>query len=150
MTKNDVLQNETCIDSMVQGRSRKISYKSKKCVKQDQRDWIVVAGTHEPIVDRETFDKVRALIESRKRTRSRTYDFLLKGLIFCHECGYPLAVINRKTANGEDRLFLFAALTSASRKRASVPAIPSSSRLSPRRWWKRCRRSAGSISRLTG
>ncbi|MGN0135085.1 MAG: zinc ribbon domain-containing protein, partial [Anaerotignum sp.] len=38
-------------------------------------------------------------------TRNRTYDFLLKGMIFCHECGYPLAVINRKTAAGEDRLF---------------------------------------------
>jgi len=101
---SDMLQNETYIGNMVQGRSRKISYKSKKCVKQDQRDWIVVAATHEPIIDREAFDKVRALIESRKRTRSRTYDFLLKGLIFCHECGYPLAVINRKTASGEDRL----------------------------------------------
>ena len=99
-----MLQNETYIGNMVQGRSRKINYKSKKCIKQNPQDWIVVAGTHEPIVDRETFDKVRTLIESRKRTRSRTYDFLLKGLIFCHECGYPLAVINRKTASGEDRL----------------------------------------------
>jgi len=101
---SDMLQNETYIGSMVQGRSRKINYKSKKCVKQDQRDWIVVAGTHEPIVDRETFAKVRTLIESRRHTRSRTYDFLLKGLIFCHECGYPLAVVNRKTASGGDRL----------------------------------------------
>ena len=102
---SDMLQNETYIGSMVQGRSRKISYKSRKCVKQDPQDWIIVAGTHEPIVDRETFDKARRLVESRRRTRSRTYDFLLKGLIFCHECGCPLAVINRKTASGEDRLF---------------------------------------------
>ena len=101
---SDMLQNETYTGNMVQGRSRKINYKSKKCIKQNPQDWVVVAGTHEPIVDRETFDKVRTLIESRKRTRSRTYDFLLKGLIFCHECGYPLAVINRKTASGEDRL----------------------------------------------
>ena len=65
---------------------------------------MVVEGTHEPLIDRETFEKVRVLINSRRRTRSRTYDFLLKGLIFCHECGYPLAVINRKMASGEDRL----------------------------------------------
>jgi hypothetical protein len=48
---------------------------------------------------------VRLLVESRKHTRSRTYDFLLKGLIFCHECGYPLATLNRKNAAGEERLF---------------------------------------------
>ena len=29
----------------------------------------------------------------------------MKGLIFCHECGYPMAVLNRKNAAGEDRLF---------------------------------------------
>ena len=66
---------------------------------------MVVEGTHEPIVDPETFQKVQLLVNSRKHTRSRTYDFLLKGLIFCHECGYPMAVLNRKNAAGEDRLF---------------------------------------------
>ena len=29
----------------------------------------------------------------------------MKGLIFCHECGYPLATINRPPVSGEDRLF---------------------------------------------
>ncbi len=66
---------------------------------------MVVEGTHEPLVDPETFRKVRMLVNSRKHTRSRTYDFLLKGLIFCHECGYPLAVLNRKNAKGEDVLY---------------------------------------------
>ena len=65
----------------------------------------MVENTHEPLVDRETFQKVRMLVNSRKHTRSRTYDFLLKGLIFCHECGYPLAVINRPPVSGETRLY---------------------------------------------
>ena len=102
---SDMLQNETYIGNMVQGRSRKVNYKSKKCIKQAPQDWIVVEGTHEPIILRENFDEVQRLLAARRRTRSRTYDFLLKGLIFCHECGHPLAVINRKNAKGEDRLF---------------------------------------------
>lgn len=102
---SDMLQNETYIGNMVQGRSVKISYKSKKCLKQDPANWVIVEGTHEPLVDAETFRKVRMLVNSRKHTRSRTYDFLLKGLIFCHECGYPLAVLNRKNARGEDVLY---------------------------------------------
>lgn len=83
----------------------KISYKSKKCLKQDRENWIVVENTHEPLIDKETFQKVRMLVNSRKHTRSRTYDFLLKGLIFCHECGYPMAVLNRPPVSDEDRLF---------------------------------------------
>ena len=102
---SDMLQNETYIGNMVQGRSVKISYKSKKCLKQNPANWVVVEGTHEPLVDAETFRKVRMLVNSRRYTRSRTYDFLLKGLIFCHECGYPLAVLNRKNARGEDVLY---------------------------------------------
>ena len=29
----------------------------------------------------------------------------IKGLIFCHECGHPLAVLNRRNAAGETRLY---------------------------------------------
>ena len=102
---SEMLQNETYIGNMVQGRMVKISYKSKKCLRQSPENWVVVEGTHEPIIDPETFQKVQLLVSSRRHTRSRTYDFLLKGLIFCHECGYPMAVLNRKNAAGEDRLF---------------------------------------------
>ena len=102
---SEMLQNETYIGNMVQGRMVKISYKSKKCLKQDRENWVVVEGTHEPLIDAETFRKIRMLVSSRRHTRSRTYDFLLKGLIFCHECGYPLAVLNRKNAAGEDVLY---------------------------------------------
>ena len=102
---SEMLQNETYLGNMVQGRTVKISYKSKKCLKQDRENWVVVENTHEPLIDKETFQKVRMLVNSRKHTRSRTYDFLLKGLIFCHECGYPMAVLNRPLVSGEDRLF---------------------------------------------
>ena len=101
-----MLQNETYIGNMVQGRTVKISYKSKKCLRQARENWVVVENTHEPLIDAEAFQKVQMLVSSRKRTKSRTYDFLLRGLIFCHECGYPMAVINRKNAAGEERLFL--------------------------------------------
>ncbi len=102
---SEMLQNETYMGNMVQGRSVKPSYKSKKCLKQAPENWVVVEGTHEPIIDAETFRAVQMLVSSRRRTRSRTYDFLLKGLIFCHECGCPLAVLNRKNAAGEDVLY---------------------------------------------
>ena len=102
---SEMLKNETYIGNMVQGRMVKISYKSKKCLRQSPEDWVVVEGTHEPLIDVETFNKAQLLISSRRSTRSRTYDFLLKGLIFCHECGHPLAVLNRKNAAGEDVLY---------------------------------------------
>lgn len=103
---SEMLQNETYIGNMVQGRRRKVSYKSKKCIRQLPEDWVVVEGTHEPLVTPETFERVGRLLASRRHTRSRTYEFPLKGLLFCHECGHPLAVLNRKNSRGEDVRYL--------------------------------------------
>lgn len=100
-----MLQDEVYIGNMVQGRTRKVSYKSKKCRKLPREDWVVVENTHEPLVDRATFDKVALLIKSRNHTRSRTYDYLLKGIIFCHECGHPLGVMNRTLAGNRRTLY---------------------------------------------
>ncbi len=101
----ELLRNQTYTGAMVQGRSRRVSYKSKKCLRQPREDWLVVEDTHQPIVDAETFRAVNRLLESRRRTRRRRYGFLLKGLILCRECGRPLGVVNRKNAAGEDVLY---------------------------------------------
>lgn len=102
---SEMLQNETYLGNMVQGRQVKINYKSKKCLKQSPENWVIVENTHEPLVDQETFRQVQLLVNSRKSTRSRTYDYLLKGIIYCHECGAHMTVSNRKTTKGADRLF---------------------------------------------
>ena len=63
---SDMLNNEMYIGNMVQGRMVKISYKSKKCLRQAPDRWIVVEGTHEPIIDedleQEVFDLSLILI----------------------------------------------------------------------------------------
>lgn len=100
-----MLQNETYLGKMVQGRRRKISYKSGKCAEQPREKWVIVEGTHEPLISPGEFDRIQRMIQSRAHTRSRTYDFLLRGLIFCRECGYPLGVMNRPPVSGEKRLF---------------------------------------------
>ena len=99
-----MLQNEVYIGNMVQGRFVSVGYKSKKYRKLPRDQWTVVPHTHEPIIDRDTFESVGRLIHSRNRSGCRSYDYPLKGLIFCHECGYPLGVINSPRADKKDNL----------------------------------------------
>lgn len=101
----EILQNPLYIGHMAQGKSRRISYKTAKSVRVSRKNWIVVKNTHEPIIDETVFQKVGRLIASRRSTRNRTYDYLLKGIVRCHECGQPLAVINRPNAKDEDVLY---------------------------------------------
>lgn len=103
---SEMLQNEVYIGNMVQGRVQKVSYKSDVCRKLPRDKWAVVENTHEPIIDKDTFEKVGLLIKSRVKTRSRKYDYLLKGLVYCNECGSLLGVMNRKLASGEMLYFI--------------------------------------------
>ena len=45
------------------------------------------------------------LLDKRTPTRSRTHEYLLKGLVYCHECGYLMGVGNRHLATVGDTLY---------------------------------------------
>ena len=63
-----ILQNEVYTGAMVQGRNRVISYKVHRQISVPEAEWFVVRGTHEAIIDRETFGKAQAL--HRRDTRA--------------------------------------------------------------------------------
>ncbi len=56
------------------------------------------AGTHEPIVSRELFDRVQVEFASHGRDRGkyRLHEFAFGGLIACGECGYTLTAQRQK------------------------------------------------------
>jgi len=101
----EMLKNRVYTGDMVQRKMEKVSYKSKKCKRLPQDSWVIVENTHAPIVSKEVFERVGALINSRKPTRHRVYDHLLKGMAYCKECQKALGVINRPAASGADVLY---------------------------------------------
>jgi hypothetical protein len=81
------------------GNTRKINYKSKKTMIMPVADRIIIENMHTPIIDKETFDIVQDLIKSRTGVRTKSYDWLLKGLVCCKECGRKLSLIPQKYPN---------------------------------------------------
>ena len=100
-----MLRNEVYIGNMVQGKKRKVNYKSKKEIKMPKDEWIIVQNTHEPIIDKKDFYTVQMLLEKRKPTRTRKHEYMLKGLVFCHECGYLMGVASRYLVSNGDTLY---------------------------------------------
>ncbi|MEG0873558.1 MAG: recombinase family protein [Clostridia bacterium] len=101
----EILLNEVYIGNMVQGRMKKLSYKSKKNIRLPKSEWKVVKNTHEPIIDEETFLKAAEMINIRRQTRIKTHDYLLKGLVYCHECGKKVGCSPRELAIRKSILF---------------------------------------------
>ena len=55
-------------------------------------DWIVVEGTHEPLVDKRDFAIVQGKLKSRQRPGPSGEPSLFAGLLKCGECGKSLTV----------------------------------------------------------
>lgn len=87
-----LLKNVVYTGVLAQGRTTKVNYKSKMSVNVPPEKWTVTVNAHQPIVSQETFDAAKRSLESRVQTRDRTYDYLLKGMLFCHECGHKISV----------------------------------------------------------
>ncbi|MDD6081255.1 MAG: recombinase family protein [Oscillospiraceae bacterium] len=86
-----MIRNETYTGTLVQGKSHNVSYKNKKKLKVPEKDWIRVTGTHEPIIDMETWEKTKQRLQSRQRV-SRTTQTLspLSGKVKCLHCKSPM------------------------------------------------------------
>ena len=93
------MQNVTYLGSVSNGNVKKINYKSKKVMIMPMEERIIVEDMHEPLVDKETFNIVQDLIKSRTGVRTKSYDWLLKGLLTCKECGKKLSIVPQKHPN---------------------------------------------------
>ena len=98
-TVKKILQNVTYLGWVSNGNTKKVNYKSKKTLIMPKEDRIIVKGMHTPIVDEETFNIVQDMIKSRTATRVKSYDWLLKGLVCCKECGKKLSLVPQKHPN---------------------------------------------------
>lgn len=98
-TIRNMLRNRMYIGDMVQNVHTKKSFREKKIVKINEKDWIIVEGTHEPIIDKDAFERVQNLLDANYRQPTPEYQRIFKGLMYCHECGHKIGVGNSKRDN---------------------------------------------------
>lgn len=101
-----IAKDKTYLGYVINGKSKKVSYKSKKVIQIPVEEYIEIKGMHVPLIDQETFDIVQRMIDSRRKTRMYKYDFLLKGLLECAECGRKLSILTQKQKSGNTIQYL--------------------------------------------
>lgn len=99
-TIHRMLKNQMYIGNMVQGTHTTKSFKDKKSVQIDESDWIVVEGTHEPIVDMETWKTAQSILGlSIKKSQYSGEIHLFAGIIKCSDCGRAMVKRNKHDRN---------------------------------------------------
>lgn len=82
-----MLHNQTYTGDLVQGRHKKVSYKSKRTVWLPKSQWIVVENTHEAIIDKDTYDTVQQMMQRRTRSGASGMIHPLARKVVCSSCG---------------------------------------------------------------
>ena len=93
----NILKNEVYIGNTIQNKRSRISYKNRKIKANPQNQWIIVENTHEPIIDKQLFNKVQKMVIVQRYNRNeKKHKFLLDGLLICYECKHKIGVRGKK------------------------------------------------------
>ena len=84
---------------MVQGKYGSVSYKSKKNRPKPKQEWVIVKGTHEPIIDINLWNSVQSKINSNFKPFTDGKIGIFAKKCRCKNCGYTL----KTSESHEDR-----------------------------------------------
>ena len=89
-TITGILEKQEYLGHMVNFKTRKQSYKSKKKIENPPEQWKIFENTHEAIIDEETFTRVQELRKNKRRPARTGKTNMFSGLVRCADCGEKL------------------------------------------------------------
>lgn len=98
-TVRDILKNEEYIGTYTTAKTKSISFKIKKRIKN--KEAYVFENYHVAIVDKDIFERVQKVLNMAKGSSVPVAENIFKGVIFCKDCGSPLRFERRTTPKGK-------------------------------------------------
>ena len=89
-TISGILERQEYLGHMVNFRTHRQSYKSKKKIENPQSEWKIFENTHDGIVDEETFYRVQELRKNKRRPARTGKSNMFSGIVRCADCGEKL------------------------------------------------------------
>ena len=86
----DILFRQEYIGDTVNFKGTTKSFKDKSKIYFPKEQWKIFKNTHEPIIDRETWDTVQRIRENRQRPTKIGKINIFSGHLFCKDCGSKL------------------------------------------------------------
>lgn len=86
-TVRNILKNDIYIGNVTQGKRRVKSYKVHKMEQVPEDEWITVENMHEPIIERELFNKAQELRKVDTRVQDSGNLSIWAGILKCADCG---------------------------------------------------------------
>ena len=97
-TVQRILQNRVYCGDLVQHKTSRSKFKPKIMPTQySPENWVIAEDSHEPIIDKETFNKVQERLKTATRDINFTQNIsIFAGHLKCGDCGRAMAKIQNK------------------------------------------------------
>ena len=85
-------QQEYCGD-VINFKSYSKSFRNKTRIENPKENWAIFKDVHEPIIDRETWERVQELTKNTKRRKPKDENVkksIFTNLLYCGDCGHKL------------------------------------------------------------
>ena len=97
----DILRNPIYLGNMIGQRYTSRSFKDKRTIERPENEWIIVEKTHEPLVDKDTFNTVQARLQVKQPQYPSSPLNIFRGMLYCGECGCRLSFRHKNKGHGK-------------------------------------------------
>ncbi|MCQ4636962.1 recombinase family protein [Anaerovorax odorimutans] len=95
-TITKMVRNVVYLGHMVQGKTRKLSFKSNMTLNKPRDEWYIVENTHESLVSRETFDMAAKRSQQRTCKAKGKFSNVFSGIAKCADCGRNMSTVGTR------------------------------------------------------
>lgn len=99
-----MLRNPVYLGHMTQGKTTKVSFKSKNVIVNPEEDWFMVKNTHKPLVDEETFEMAARRSKQRTCQKKGTFHNIFTGIAKCGDCGRNMSTVGTRKKGAQANL----------------------------------------------
>ena len=103
-----ILERQEYLGNTVNFKTYRKSYKQKKTLRKDPSEWQIFEGTHEAIIDKETFAIVQRIRDGRRRLTPMGEMPILSGMVFCADCGSKMYQVRMRGWEHDKEYFVCA------------------------------------------
>ena len=99
-TVRNILKNDIYIGNITQGKRKVKSYKIHKIEQVPEDEWITVENMHEPIIDKDLFEKAQSIRKVDTRVQNNGNLSMWAGILKCADCGRSMHKKSCKNKSG--------------------------------------------------
>ncbi|HBC30281.1 MAG TPA: recombinase [Clostridiales bacterium] len=101
-----ILENEVYLGHTINLKYTTLSFKNKKRIERPENEQVRIENTHQPLIDKTTWDIVQAIRKHKRRRANMAEQNIFSGLIYCKDCGGTMVLHRAHTMDAVKNNFM--------------------------------------------